>query len=69
MAVWWLVVILAEATAMNAAEIPARSVPADGRIILQDCGARDWGPELVHFQVDTGRFVPGIDGMLPERNR
>ncbi|MCY3020993.1 MAG: hypothetical protein NTW87_18410 [Planctomycetota bacterium] len=43
----------------GAANTPLRAVPANGQIVLRDYGARDWGPELVHFLVDTARFVPG----------
>jgi len=34
-------------------------VPTDGRIVLTDYGYRDWGPELVHYGIDTRRFGPG----------
>lgn len=34
-------------------------VPADGRITLSDFGTRDWGPELVHYRLDTDAFPPG----------
>jgi len=36
-----------------------RSVPDDGKITLTDYGCRDWGPDLVHYTVDPGRFKPG----------
>ena len=36
-----------------------RAVPADGRIVMQDYGYRDWGPELVHFTVDPAKFATG----------
>jgi hypothetical protein len=32
------------------------AVPADGVIRLTDYGYRDWGPELVHYTLDTKRF-------------
>lgn len=35
------------------------AVPANGVITLTDYGIRDWGPELVHYTVDTGKFPPG----------
>jgi hypothetical protein len=35
------------------------AVPPDGRIVLSDPGLRDWGPELVHYTVNTQVFVPG----------
>ena len=34
-------------------------VPKDGRIRITDYGYRDWGPELVHYRLDTQRFPPG----------
>ncbi|OPZ88092.1 MAG: hypothetical protein BWY76_00127 [bacterium ADurb.Bin429] len=34
-------------------------VPEDGVIILTDYGFREWGPELVHYALDTKRFKPG----------
>jgi len=34
-------------------------VPANGVITLTDYGFRDWGPELVHYTLDTQRFKPG----------
>ena len=41
-------------------KLPARkSVPNDGVIRLTDYGFRDWGPELVHYTVDTKAFKPG----------
>ena len=40
-------------------ELPMAAVPADGVIRLIDYGCRDWGPELVHYRVDTGRFRSG----------
>ena len=36
-----------------------RSVPPDGRITITDHGYRDWGPELVHYALDTKAFPPG----------
>ncbi|NQT88292.1 hypothetical protein HQ560_16105, partial [bacterium] len=36
-----------------------RSVPDDGRMAITDLGYREWAPELVHYRVDTARFVPG----------
>ncbi len=36
-----------------------RSVPADGVITLTDYGFREWGPELVHYAIDTKQFKPG----------
>ncbi|HUT56336.1 MAG TPA: hypothetical protein VNA25_00515 [Phycisphaerae bacterium] len=36
-----------------------RTVPPDGRITLTDHGYRDWGPELVHYDLDTKAFRPG----------
>ncbi len=42
------------------------TVPADGRMTITDYGYRDWGPELVSYTVDPGRFKPGqvvlVDG-------
>lgn len=47
--------------AFGAVDSPYRraSVPADGKITLTDFGLRPWGPELVHYTLDTGKFVPG----------
>lgn len=42
-----------------ASPVVRAAVPADGRIVLTDYGVRAWGPELVHYTVDTARFVPG----------
>ncbi len=39
--------------------IGRRTVPPDGRIAITDYGYRDWGPELVHYTLDTARFRPG----------
>lgn len=36
-----------------------RAVGDNGVIRLRDYGYRDWGGELVHYRVDTGRFRPG----------
>ncbi|MGD0091492.1 MAG: hypothetical protein ABSE73_16355, partial [Planctomycetota bacterium] len=57
--VWIILVLLAHVPAAVSAAISRRVVPPDGKIVIQDYGARDWGPELVQFQLDTGRFVPG----------
>lgn len=46
-----------------------RSVPEDGRIVLKDYKLRDWGPELVHYEVDTSRFPPGQLVLLDEDNQ
>jgi hypothetical protein len=35
------------------------SVPGNGSIVLKDYNYRNWGPELVHYQVDTATFIPG----------
>ncbi|HUW34417.1 MAG TPA: hypothetical protein VM223_22650 [Planctomycetota bacterium] len=35
------------------------AVPDDGVIRLADYGYRDWGPELVRYRIDAGRFQPG----------
>jgi hypothetical protein len=35
------------------------SVPASGIIVITDYGFREWGPELVHYSLDTKRFLPG----------
>lgn len=43
-----------------------RSVPTDGRIVLREHGQRDWGPELVHYSIDTNRFPPGKLVLLNE---
>ncbi len=34
-------------------------VPSDGVIRLTDHGFRDWGPELLHYSLDTSKFKPG----------
>lgn len=51
------------ATACGAAEmkdpLTRRAVPDDGRITIADYGYRDWGPELVHYTIDTKRFRAG----------
>jgi hypothetical protein len=39
-------------------------VPADGLITLTDYGFREWGPELVHYALDTKRFTPGKLALL-----
>ncbi|OPZ25953.1 MAG: hypothetical protein BWZ02_02235 [Lentisphaerae bacterium ADurb.BinA184] len=47
----------------SAAPVPdpltRRAVPADGKLTLTDYGIRGWGPELIHFTLDTKRFTPG----------
>lgn len=35
------------------------SVPANGRIVLQEFGCRDWGPDLVHYRLDPKLFPTG----------
>ncbi|MDP6359867.1 MAG: hypothetical protein QF473_32430, partial [Planctomycetota bacterium] len=45
--------------------VSRRSVPDTGTIVLTDfSGARDWGPELIHFSLDTRRFKPGRLALL-----
>jgi hypothetical protein len=53
-----LFMLLALALPLRAASLPRRAVPEDGRITLTDYGNRDWGPELVQYQVDYTRFKP-----------
>ncbi|MGB2819602.1 MAG: hypothetical protein WBF17_01370, partial [Phycisphaerae bacterium] len=45
----------------GAADDPLRraAVPDNGRITVTDYGYRQWGPELVHYTLDTTRFRPG----------
>jgi hypothetical protein len=38
---------------------PRASVPANGRITLTDFGLRAWGPEPVHYTLNTKAFQPG----------
>lgn len=38
---------------------PMASVPANGAIVLKDYNYRNWGPELVRYQIDTNTFQPG----------
>jgi hypothetical protein len=40
-------------------ELPMATVPGDGVIRLTDYGHRDWGPQVLHYRVDTSRFRPG----------
>ena len=54
----FLILVAACLTAAAVAATP-RAVPDDGRIVMTDYGCRDWGPDLVHFRVDTKRFPPG----------
>lgn len=57
--------LLTASTALTAApaaaEYPYRraAVPANGKLTLTDYDRRDWGPELVHYTLDTKTFVPG----------
>ena len=44
-----------------------RVVRDDGRITIADHGCREWGPELVHYRVDTERFRPGRLVLLDAR--
>jgi hypothetical protein len=44
-------------------------VPADGRITLTDYAGRNWGPELVHYRIDTARFVPGRLALLDDNDK
>ena len=39
--------------------MPRSLVPEHGKICITDYGYRDWGPELVHYQLDTWQFPPG----------
>lgn len=44
---------------------PGRAVvPANGAIVLTEYGYRNWGPELVHYQIDTRAFQPGKLALL-----
>ena len=54
------------ALAAPVTEFPYRraAVPADGRLTLTDYDRRDWGPELVHYRLDTKAFVPGKLALL-----
>ena len=40
------------------------AVPADGRLSLTEYDIRDWGPELVHYTLDTKAFAPGKLALL-----
>ncbi len=55
-------------TAAASAEAPI-GVPADGRIALTDYAGRNWGPELVHYTIDTTRFAPGRLVLLDENGK
>ncbi len=44
-------------------------VPENGKICLTDYGYRDWGPELVHYQVDTGLFPPSKLVLLDDKEQ
>jgi hypothetical protein len=52
----------------NGAEPPAGStrafVPADGVIRLTDYGYRDWGPEILRYQIDAKKFPAGKLALL-----
>lgn len=56
---WALFSLLVMALPVGAGNLPRRTVPEDGRITLTDYGNRDWGPELVQYQMDTQLFQPG----------
>ena len=45
------------------------AVPPDGRIRIADLGYRDWGPELVHYALDTARLRPGRLVLLDARGK
>ena len=63
--------LLTLAATVTGGEAPYRraAVPADGKITLTDWGRRDWGPELVHYAVDTERFKPGKLALLDAQGR
>lgn len=42
------------------------SVPRDGMIRIADYGYRDWGPELVHYELDPSVFPAGELALLDE---
>ncbi len=44
--------------------IKRKRVPANGKITITDYGYRDWGPELVHYTLNTKRFRPGRLALL-----
>jgi hypothetical protein len=54
---------------MAADSMAMAAVPADGRITITDYGCRDWGPELVHYRLDTAKFRPGRLVLLDEAGR
>jgi transcriptional regulator CtsR len=52
--------LFAAGGALGATNGPAMaSVPSNGSMVLKDYGYRSWGPELVHYQVNTNTFQPG----------
>ena len=55
---FFLVLLLLPAFAQGSVGKPV-AVPDDGVIKLTDYGFREWGPELVHYTLDTRRFAPG----------
>ena len=71
----WLAIVAVVLVALAARAEEARDpqvrrhVPADGRIAIADHGYRDWGPELVHYGVDTKRFPPGRLALLDGEGR
>ena len=54
---------------MAADTMATAAVPDNGRIAITDYGYRDWGPELVHYRVDTARFPPGKLVLLDQAGR
>ncbi len=42
-------------------------VPPSGVIRIRDYGFREWGPELVHYSLDTQRFLPGRLELLDDQ--
>lgn len=63
-----LVVVTLSTTATSLAAAPT-AVPADGRITLTDFAHRNWGPELVRYTLDTGRFPPGRLALLDDQGK
>jgi hypothetical protein len=45
-------------------ELVMAAVPGDGVIRLTDYGHKGWGPEVLHYRVDTSRFHPGEPVLL-----